>query len=274
MTYDTLYERSKNNAEIKTVYYNDPLNDEFSGVIKKRKVSVGADFKYINTNLLYSCIKFIIYRILATPIAFLYSKFKFNLKIIGKEKIKKYKNQGYFLYGNHTQMLGDGFMPNVATFPKSTYFITNPDNIATRGTKNIMMMMGVLPTPTDIHGFSNFSKAIKTVIEKKSCVVIYPEAHIWPYHTGIRPFRNVSFKYPIKNKAPSFSSTVTYSKSKRGKPQIVIYIDGPFFGDGKNVKEKQTNLRDKVYNAMCARAENHENYAFIEYKPFLEKSSE
>lgn len=272
MTNSNLHKQT--DKEIKTIYYNDPLNDEFSGTSKKRKVLVGTDFKYINNNPLYLCIKFIVYRILATPAAFLYSKFKFNLKIIGKEKLKEYKKKGYFLFGNHTQMLGDGFMPNVATFPKSTYFITNPDNISTFGTKNIMMMMGVLPTPTDIHGFSNFSLAIEKTVKKNHCIVIYPEAHIWPYHTGIRPFSNVSFKYPVKCGVASFVSTVTYRKSQRGKPQIVMYIDGPFFGKGSSIKEKQNNLRDEVYNQMCSHAKKRENCAFIEYKPFLNPNNE
>ena len=43
------------------------------------------------------------------------------------------------------------------TFPKDAYVIVNPDNIAARGTKNLIMMMGALPTPTTLGGFKGFS---------------------------------------------------------------------------------------------------------------------
>ncbi|MGN1095163.1 MAG: hypothetical protein ACI4QR_02110, partial [Eubacteriales bacterium] len=172
----------------KVVYYNDPINDEFSGIGERRKIEIGGDYPYIRKNIFYKIAAFIVYRIFVTPFAFLYCKIKFGMKIIGKEKLKPYKKDAFYFYGNHTQVPGDGFIPNTITFPKNTYVIVHPDNVALRGTGTLMMMLGALPTPTTLKGFAAFEKAVSQRINEKSAVVIYPEAHIWPYHTGIRPF--------------------------------------------------------------------------------------
>ena len=50
--------------------------------------------------------------------------------------------------------------------------------------------------------------------------------------------------------------TNTYQKRKFSKtPRIVTYVDGPFFPDESlDRKEKQADLRNRVYKAMCERS--------------------
>lgn len=239
---------------MKEIYYEytDPLNDEFSG-IKRDKCVVTKDFKFINKNILWNIVAFILYKFFIYPYAYLYMKIKFHLKVKGRKKLKGYKNP--FLYGNHTQAPGDGFLPPLLTRPYKPYFVVNSDNIALKGTKNFILMMGAIPIPTEISGLKNFEEAIHKRNEKKP-IVIYPEAHIWPYFTDIRPFKEVSFKYPLKNNRAVFSFTNVYTKRRFSKKaNITTYIDGPFFPDlTLNKKEASKKLRDEVYNAMKERA--------------------
>ena len=162
----------------KTFHYDDPVNDEFSGVGERRKVEVGSDFPYIRKNIFWRAAAFFVYRIVMTPFAYLYCFLKFRLKIVGKEKLRDHRDRGYFLYGNHTQIPGDAFIHNMITFPKDAYVIVNPDNIAARGTKNLIMMMGALPTPTTLGGFKGFSAAIEQRISEGHSVVILSLIHI------------------------------------------------------------------------------------------------
>ena len=249
----------------KTVYYNDPLNDEFSGIGPRRKVKVDASFRYINNNIFFRAARFVLYRVIMIPIARAYCFLKFRLRIEGAEVLKQYADGGYYLYGNHTQTPGDGFIPNMIAYPKHVYFIVNPDNIAARGTKNIMMMFGTLPIPTCINGYPNFTSSISRRLEQGAVVTIYPEAHIWPYSTVIRPFGPVSFRYPARDGRPVFCFTNTYRRSPKGKPRIVSYVDGPFFSSADNERLRRNELREKVYTAMCRRAEGCDNYPFIKY---------
>ena len=134
---------------------------------------------------------------------------------------------------------------------------------------NIVEMFGAIPIPSNLEAMKNFLEAIKYRIQKGNSITIFPEAHIWPYYTKIRPFKAVSFKYPVQLNAPSFCVTNTYQSygKNNDRVRLVSYIDGPFFPDKscKTMKEKQQNLRDKIYNQMCKRAENS-NAEVIEYR--------
>ena len=113
--------------------------------------------------------------------------------------------------------------------------------------------MGALPLPEDKESMKNFLNAIQYHLEEGKSISIYPEAHVWPYYTGIRNFKSVSIKYPVKYNVPAFSCTTTYQKNKKGKAKIVLYIDGPFFPDVDfGTKNAQENLRNTVYNSMIS----------------------
>lgn len=245
------------------IYYRDPLRDEFSG-IRREPFTVDRRFPFLREGRLYRFLKFIVYRVAVTPVAFLYCRMKFRLRIVGREKLKG--QRGYFLYGNHTQAPADGFLSAVVPFPTETHVLVNSDNVALPGTRTLMQMLGALPIPTARDGFPTFEAAVRHHIEKGRCVVVFPEAHIWPYATVIRPFTAVSCRYPVALSTPSFTFTVTYRASKRGKPRMVVFVDGPFFGEGDTRKEQQQSLREKLLAAMKSRAETPENHAFIRYE--------
>ena len=93
------------------IYYKDELNEEFSEVkISPRKID--EKYKYIHKNPIWNFCSFLVQQYLSIPIKIIYSKCKFHIKYIGKEKLKKYKKQGYFVYVNHTQPFADTFIPS------------------------------------------------------------------------------------------------------------------------------------------------------------------
>lgn len=252
--------------EKQVIYYKDELNDEFSRAkITPRKIDENYD--YMHRNPLWNFCSFAVQNILSMPIKVGYNKFKFHLKYIGKEKLKQYKKKGYFIYGNHTQAFADTFIPSVGMYPKRNFLIVNPENISMKGSGWIIEMLGAIPVPGDKKAMKNFLEVIQNRIKKGYGITIYPEAHIWPYYTKIRPFKAVSFEYPVKLKTPVFCFTNTYQKYGRNKDkiQIVTYIDGPFFTDETlNPKEAKQKLRDEVYNKMVERSKNN-NIEYIKY---------
>ncbi|MCI5745846.1 MAG: 1-acyl-sn-glycerol-3-phosphate acyltransferase [Erysipelotrichaceae bacterium] len=249
----------------KVIYYKDELNDEFS----KAKITpklIDGNYKYCYDSCFKKFTHFFWYRIIATPIAFLYSKIVFHHKTINKKVLKKYKKTGYFLYGNHTQDIADAFIFNMINFPKTNYVIVHPNNVSIPLIGKITPSLGALPLPDDTIAYKNFIRAINKRIKENKAIVIYPEAHIWPYYTKIRPFKDTSFHYPISLNVPSFCFTNTYQKRKHSnKVNIVTYVDGPFFSNKELPLNKQKkDLRDKIYNTMCMRSLNS-NYEKIKY---------
>ena len=249
----------------KIIYYNDELNDEFSKAEIKPRI---IDEKYnYNKNPLWDFCSLIIQNIISMPIKVLYAKIKFRIKYIGKEKFKKCKNTGYFIYGNHTQSFADTFLPSIANYPKRNFLIVNPENVSMKGLKTFVEMLGAIPIPSNKTAMKNFLETIEKRINRKSSITIYPEAHIWPYYTKIRPFKSVSFKYPVKLKVPSFCITNTYRSygKNNDKIKIVSYIDGPFYiNENLTPKEQQQDLRDRIYECMTERSMNS-NIEYIKY---------
>lgn len=249
------------------IYYKDELNEEFSTAkIVPRKID--ENYKYIHKSVIWNAIAFLLQNVLSVPIKFLYAKIKFKIKYVGKEKLKPYKKQGYFIYGNHTQIFADTFITSNTNYPKKNFFIVNPENVSMRFLGNIVEMLGAIPIPGNKEAMKNFLEVIEKRIKDGNSVTIFPEAHIWPYYTKIRPFKTVSFKYPVQLNVPTFSVTNTYQSygKNNDKVRIVTYVDGPFFPDDgcKTMKEKQQNLRDKVYKKMVERSQNS-NIEVIKY---------
>ena len=250
----------------KTIYFSDELNDDFSNdeIIPKH---IGEDYKYIRSSFFDKIGRFFWYRIIFTPVATVYSKFILRQKIVNKQLLKKFKFSGYFLYGNHTHALGDALCPHFTNFPKHNYIIVHPNNVSMKGLGKITPLLGALPLPDTKSAYKNFNEAIEHRIKEKKAVIIYPEAHIWPYYTKIRPFKDDSFAYPVKLDVPVFCFTNTYHKRRFSKkPRVVTYVDGPFYPNTSlSPKEQRKHLRDQVYECMVDRAKLS-SYEYIKYE--------
>jgi len=237
----------------KVIYYSDELNDEFAGdnIVP---IKIDKNYKYIHKGLFKAFTHFFWYRVVATPIAYLYLKIKFRHKIINKKKVKGL--EGYFMYGNHTQNIGDAFVPSMISIPKDVYVIVHPNNVSMPYLGKITPSLGAVPLPDDLEATKNFIECIRYRINKKKAVCIYPEAHIWPYYTKIRPFKDLSFRYPVDMNKPVIVFTNVYLKRKHSKnPRIVTYIDGPIYPNlNLSKKEAREELRNKAYEIMCKRS--------------------
>lgn len=250
----------------KTIYYNNDFSQDFVSQGKNIRI-IDENYKYEHKNIFWKIARFIIYRIFVTPIAFFYCKFNLRLKVANKKALKECKKTGYFIYGNHTHQYSDPFSPNIICFPKKVDMVVHPYNVSIKFLGKITPFLGALPLPSNLKGSRNFLKAMSNNIKKKHCIIIYPEAHIWPYFTKIRPYASTSFKYPIQFNSPSFCFTTTYQQKKHSKkPKVTIFVDGPFYPDKSLIlKEQQEDLKNKIYSTMCERSKNstYEYYNYV-----------
>ncbi len=250
--------------EKKVVIYHDELNDEFSPAqITAKKID--KDYVYIYNSKFKKFTHFFWYRIVAFPLAKIYLFFKFSHKIKNRKILKPYRKQGYFIYANHTQPTADALIPTMVAFPKQVYVIVHPNNVSMPVLGKVTPSLGALPLPDDLDATKNFVKAIEQRIKENKCIMIYPEAHIWPYYTKIRNFVDTSFRYPLKYDTPTFCFTNTYQKTKIFKRvKLVTYVDGPFFANKElDNKSQRKDLRDQVYKAMCERSKLSTNEKII-----------
>ncbi len=242
------------------IYYFDTYEDD---VVKSKNqgYKLKGNYKWIHKNIFYRFFSWVIYYIFML-VSLVYCKLILKVTVKNKKVLKKAKN--FFVYSNHTQELGDVFNPLLILFPKRPYAVCSAANLGIPVLGKVLPMLGGIVIPDDIHSMMKFNDAV-SYYARKHPIVIYPEAHLWPYYTDIRPFTNTSFTYPIKLNLPCFVFTTTYQKGKK-KPKITIYIDGPYYPNNDiPLKEARNELHDKIYKQMKERNKNS-NFEFITYK--------
>lgn len=238
----------------RVIYYKSETDDEFS-VARITPKKIDGSYDYLRDRAWERFFKDRILRPVAFPLAGVYLRARFEHRVVNAELLAEYADRAYFLYGNHTQDIADALIPSVLSPQKKAYTLAHPNNVSMPLLGKITPYLGAIPLPDDRAARENFSRAIDRRIGEGSAIVIYPEAHIWPYYTRIRHFSDNSFSYPIKYNAPVFCFTNTYQRGRRNEPQIVTYIDGPFFADNElSHKQRRADLRDRVYKRMCQRA--------------------
>lgn len=255
----------------RVIYYSDPLQDDFaSNHITAREI--GPEYSFVHKGILWRAMSFLLYYLIAIPIVFLVSKVYLGLRIENREVLKDCVGSGYFLYGNHTRAL-DAFLPAFTAFPKRAYVVANPDAVSVPFLGNIAAMLGVLPIPTKFSGMREFLSAIEARYQQGNVVAIFPEAHIWPFYTDIRPFSDTSFRYPARLHAPVVAMVTTYRK-RRGlfafcrRPGMTVTLSEPISPDpALSPKEAQEWLREQVYRFMKQVSDTKENIEYIAYRP-------
>ena len=251
-----------------TIYWSDELTDDFDERgLERPKIPEGYVYK---RSWLSSFLGGILYHLLAKPFLGLYCVFK-GIKIVGKKKLKALKGQGAFLYANHVAVT-DVFklQTRVFFFHRRINILGFPDALTIPVAKHLVKAMGLLPVPDngDVKHLIELGETAEYYVQKKKQhVLIFPEAHIWPYYTHIRSFKSGSFIYPAKINAPVVPIVTTWRKPKIGKkPKQTVYIGQPIFPrEDLTVQENKEYLHEECLKAMRQIAEGVPQYEYIKY---------
>lgn len=257
----------KRKIPIKTVYYKDPLTDDFAGThITADKIDDTYDF--VPKNIFFKGGAFLL-RCIAMPIITFLLYVVYGVTVKNKKALKGLK--GCYLYGNHTGAY-DAFTPNVLSFPyASTKIVVSPDAVSIKGLKTVVKLLGGIPVPSGIKGLREFSESLEYCNKKGYNITIYPEAHIWPYYVGVRPFSASSFRYPVKANAPVVAFFTAFQKPKGllkkfRRSKKIVYVSDIFYPDDTLPSKKaQEKLRNQVYTFMKETSRKYSDYEVIRY---------
>lgn len=257
------------------VYYKDELNDDFSGLSIKAR-PLGEKYQYMRKGLLFRIFEFPFYYGIMIPVVYMLQKLICHQRFANRKVLKQAGKEGCFLVSNHTQVQSDSYIGPLACWPKKCFIISNPDVLSIRGLRLGMQAYGVIPVGSNLDEKKEFLHCVETRIKEGKAVIVYPEAHVWPYYTKIREFDYQSFWYLSRLKKPMFVLTNCYQKRRFfKKPQIVTYADGPFYPrtDLSEI-EAAKELRDIAYETMCKRTEEHSTCEYIKYVKEEQKENE
>ena len=250
-----------------TIYWEDELNDDFETTSLKR-IPVPANYKYYHQNIFYRFFNRILYfGVCGIIIPIAVKFFGVKVKYLDKEAFKEYRKHGGFIYSNHTSFLD---MIDIQTLflTKKTHIIGYTDALDMPVVKHIVKHLGYMPLPDTIKSSRAFMEALKIYTDKKQSIIIYPEAHVWPFYTKIRPYVQTSFKYPAKLLKPALPITACYRKSKISKhAKITLYVGKPVYPNPDlSLKENTEYLHNECYKQMVDCASKYSTYEFINYK--------
>lgn len=247
----------------KKIRYYTSFQDDFEESANQNFV-LPEDYQWVRNDMWSRFLSCLIYT-LAVIFSSVYCRLWLHMRIKGKENLKNVRG-GFFIYGNHTQPVGDVFIPALCALPRGIYTVVSTANYGIPVIGKILPYLGALPIVNTIRGMKELSKAMEQRLNTGHPIVIYPEAHVWEYYTNIRPFPETSFKYPVKYDSPAFAMTVTYKKSRLfRRPLMEVYLDGPFYGQGDTSKSKAASLHSQVTAAMNERS-SCSNFSYIEYR--------
>ena len=257
----------------KTVYYENALEDDFAGTKIERK-PLPENYRYVRKGFFSHVAAFILYWIIAIPLLYLPVKLIYGIKVKGKKNLKVIRRQGAFYYCNHTQII-DALTVQLFISRKRAYILADQDATSIKGIRTLVTLLGCIPVPANPEEHRKFIDCIEWRIKQRRGISIFPEAHIWPFSTHIRPFKDDSFVYPCELEAPVVPVCVTYRKRKIRKkmaPAVTVHVGKPVYPDmSLDLASRRKKLRDHVYYFMLDTSAEDENEEYIAY---VRKSAE
>ncbi len=259
-------------SEKRVIYYKDELNDDF-GNIEITRVEVPENYKY-ERNLFERTFGNLLYWVAAKLVLGGYCLFK-GMKVENKENIKEYyrllkeNNSGGFIYANHVGNDDAFYIQSFIIHKKRVNVIANPNILSSKPLTFFTRQLGYIPLGNTFITQAKMMKGMEFYLKvKKQHILIFPETHIWPYYTKIRPYRNASFHYPAKFNTPILPIVTTFKerKNKNKKPKQVVKICKPIIPNKDySIKENKEYLRDTCYKEMVEASTSYQQAEYIKY---------
>ena len=108
--------------------------------------------------------------------------------------------------------------------------------------------------------------AIHHYINEKEIILIYPEAHIWPYYTHIRNFKDVSFTYPAELNKPVVPAVTIWRGKEGRKPKQTIIFCKPIYPNPELTPyENKKFLHEQCLREMKEASDKYPQVEYIKY---------
>ena len=248
------------------VYYKDEFNDDF-GEIGLERPKLKEDYVFERKGAVKRFFATIFYYGLALPILWLVGKCAVSVKVKNRKVLKELKHKGYIIYGNHTHWVDAWTAQVFVARPKRTNILGYSDALSIPVAKGLVKGIGLLPVENNRESLTKLTNAITHYINKKECISIFPEAHVWPYYNGIRQFKVGSFFYPTVSKCPIVAMCTIWRKvwySK--KPKMTIYVSQPkYYDETLDQKANIEAYHDYVYEFFVKTHLEHQSVEYIKF---------
>lgn len=217
-------------------------------------IKVDENYRYFPKNLLFFVGNQIL-RVLVFTILPIWNQFFFGLKVEGKEILKKHEGKAITIC-NHVHML-DCTMIGCIDPKKSIYYPTLKSNLEIPFIRFLVKLLGGMPIPQTTKALDHFRQAVKQVFQQGKLIHMYPEAMLYPYYDGIRPFKKGAFSFSYDYNTPIIPMVITYRpatgirKYLKQKPFLTLTILNPIYPNQENERTQEIEyLKETCYQTM------------------------
>ncbi|MBQ0008675.1 MAG: 1-acyl-sn-glycerol-3-phosphate acyltransferase [Firmicutes bacterium] len=250
------------------IYWHDELHDDFDQILSKRP-PLKPGYNFIRNNHFANFFGNILYYGIALPILAVFS-YLTGMKVKGRKNLKAVKKTGAIIYSNHVSVPDTYKMASPVCFGKRVNILGYTDSLTVPVLKNVVRQLGFLPLPLgpDPENKAALIEAMRYYVHKKhQFVLIYPEAHIWPYYTKIRNFKVQTMKYPAILDAPVLPIVTCWRKvwwCKR--PKQTVKIGTAIWPKLELTQDENIQyLYDECLSQMRALSESEKQFEYIKY---------
>lgn len=218
--------------------------------------NINEKYEYVSKNKLFDLFSNFVYYIIAYPILKIITKLVYDLKIEGKENIRKIKG-GAITVSNHVLIL-DCAMVGLACGKKKIYYTTTEDSFKIPFVRKLIKLLRAIPIPKGIKNKENFINSVDNLLQENKLVHFYPERALFPYFEEIRHFKNGAFTIAVKNDVPVIPMVFTFREPKgirkmfKRKKDVTLMILEPIYQSNENmdIKAKTQKLKEETYRKM------------------------
>lgn len=253
------------------LYYHDESKDDFIFIKSVESKPPKKNYRYEYRNPIAKFLSFLLFYVVAVPLVYIVCKIWYGFKVKGKHHKKGIKS-GYMVYSNHVLPVEFLFTFVSLSLPRRTFIICNDDAVKIPVVGSLAKCLGALPlTRNSVSSARELFRVVEKKLKKNNVVMVMPEARIWPYYTGIRPFSHHSFLYAVKNNVPVIPAVTTFRKPKglfknyRG-PRVTVYYGPPVYPDpALSHHENCQRIRDTIYAFMSNAAATYNEVEYYKY---------
>lgn len=246
-------------------------DDEFHNEFVENNLDhppVKENYVFHRENKFTSFFSNVVYFFLLKPVLSLYLYLS-GTRVIGRNNLKAVKDIGCYLYSNYVSF-NDTYKIQALVVQNKRVDVIGYSDISKKKIKGkLAANFGYIPLPLkeDLVNTEKMVKSLDYRVMNKHDILIFPEAHMWPYYTHIRDFKWGSFAYPTRTMSPivpivTVFRSVWYSK----KPKETIIIGKPIYPKmGFNAHQNKMFLYQECLNAMRKISDSYNQPEYIQY---------